>query len=717
MLPQHRTKVFDECGISEDVANAACLYSIDDATTLTELGFAPDLPLPALAIPYFDALGNQVHTQIRPDQPEDPKRKYLFPRKAQMALYLPPVADAHDWVNDPDVPLVITEGALKALSAVSHGIPTLAVPSVWCWKGRNGFGGTAPLPDFDYIAWASTDRKLHRLVIICFDSDIVTKPGVHEAMERLGALLERKGAAVQYAYLPHREDGLKCGLDDYLVDGGTFNDLMTCIQDTVADEPVALDRYKQNNKGIATRFAELYGDSFCHVTERRAWMYYSAGKWQKDNDKDGRTFAALDDMLDRADDEMRSRISEVAEQITALELDEDDEPPVALTKKMDSLIGVRKFIHAFEVTPARTTSVLRHASGRLGQHVEMFDQLPHLFNLANGTYDLDALEFTPHEPTHYLTVRSDTMYDDQAQCPAWKRFIESRWESDEMRRYVQKVAGTLLAGNAYEKAAYFFYGLTNSGKTTFCQTIVDVLGTAYAQKISKTLLLESRNTGQEAERRNAVLRNKRFVYVDETSEFDRLDTATVKDWSGGNTSLRGRDMYEEAIMFDVEFTLAIATNFFPRANGLDDAFWNRVRVIDFGERIPDGDIVGDMRGVFRRQSAGIFQWLLNGYRMYRAEGLTPPDEVLLSVNNYREQSDPVAKFISEHLPHNKGRMAFKDDVYQVYAKWCEDNGFDKPFTKINFGRQVSKRGVDGSGQETVEPRRRFYKDRELIDID
>jgi uncharacterized protein DUF3854 len=59
---------------------------------------------------------------------------------------------------------------------------------------------------------------LKRDVFICFDSDVMCKAEVHQALERLGRFLTSRGANVLYIYLSAGPNGEKVGLDDYIVE-------------------------------------------------------------------------------------------------------------------------------------------------------------------------------------------------------------------------------------------------------------------------------------------------------------------------------------------------------------------------------------------------------------------------------------------------------------------------------------------------------------------
>jgi energy-coupling factor transporter ATP-binding protein EcfA2 len=75
------------------------------------------------------------------------------------------------------------------------------------------------LGDWEHISLKSRDNG-GRDVYVCFDSDVVRKPEVQDAFDRLSALLHRRGARVGYILLPEGAHGSKVGLDDFFANGG-----------------------------------------------------------------------------------------------------------------------------------------------------------------------------------------------------------------------------------------------------------------------------------------------------------------------------------------------------------------------------------------------------------------------------------------------------------------------------------------------------------------
>jgi len=222
LLPQH-ARLISGSAIAPEVAEARGYRSITRKVDLRELGFADrQCRIPALLIPVWGGSGEVATYQSRPDEPrinENGKAvKYETPSGTRMALDVHP--QARQWIGDPSRPLLITEGVRKADAAVSKGLCCIALLGVWNWRGTNEHGGKTALADWEHIALNN------RLVYICFDSDVMTKPEVHSALARLKAFLESKGARVLLIYLPPSDGAAKVGLDDYLAAGHSVDELL-----------------------------------------------------------------------------------------------------------------------------------------------------------------------------------------------------------------------------------------------------------------------------------------------------------------------------------------------------------------------------------------------------------------------------------------------------------------------------------------------------------
>ncbi|MSP11617.1 MAG: DUF3854 domain-containing protein [Chloroflexi bacterium] len=238
LAPDHYRMLHAESGIDPAVIQERGYRTVVDGRELAALGLAPaQCRVPGLLLPLYAVDGSSPLVVYRPDNPrvvEEKKRrlpdgtypckviKYEVPKQAGVRLDCPPRCRPR--LADPRTPLWITEGQKKADKLASEGLCAVALLGVWNFKGQNDFGGTTFLADWDYIALQG------REVRIVFDSDVMQKPSVRLALERLSEHLRRKGASVAAVYLPPGSDGRKVGVDDWLAAGHTAEALGALVE-------------------------------------------------------------------------------------------------------------------------------------------------------------------------------------------------------------------------------------------------------------------------------------------------------------------------------------------------------------------------------------------------------------------------------------------------------------------------------------------------------
>lgn len=235
-LARHHREMLESSGIKAEVIEQRGYRTVERKTELERLGFSsPQRSVPTLLVPIYGVHGDIATYQHRPDSPRmrDGKPiKYETPAGSSMVLDVP--RRVLPMLDNPAVPLFITEGAKKADSAASRGLACVALLGVWSWRGSNDKGGKVALPDFEKVALNG------REVTIVFDSDMMTKPPVAMALERLKAFLESRGALARVVYLPAGPNGAKTGIDDYFTrDHGTVDGLLALATDKLRATPRA----------------------------------------------------------------------------------------------------------------------------------------------------------------------------------------------------------------------------------------------------------------------------------------------------------------------------------------------------------------------------------------------------------------------------------------------------------------------------------------------
>ncbi|MDA2920646.1 DUF3854 domain-containing protein [Desulfobacterota bacterium AH_259_B03_O07] len=200
-------------GISVEVGKERGYKTVQGKKELEQLGFSKTQGIPpGLLLPVFTPDEKNPFCTYRPDMPRIDSKgkviKYEMPKGIQVRIDVPRrcIQD----LKNPQIRLWITEGQKKADALASHNECVIDFLGVWNFKGKNEYGGTTLLADLDYIAWDNRD------VYIAFDSDVMIKEQVRQALDRITEHLKRKGAKLFHVYLPN-DDNNKVGVDDFLL--------------------------------------------------------------------------------------------------------------------------------------------------------------------------------------------------------------------------------------------------------------------------------------------------------------------------------------------------------------------------------------------------------------------------------------------------------------------------------------------------------------------
>jgi hypothetical protein len=168
----------------------------------------------------------------------DTATRYLQPPDTPPAAYLPRCVDWVVTASDPTLPVVVTEGELKAACAAVRGLRCIGLGGVWSWRSKRRNVGF--LPELEAFAWED------RPVTILYDSDLRTNPNVASAVGALVRALRLRGAKCRVAFLPEVDGFDKVGLDDYVVAFG--DDALVEVLRTADDDELALRLWELNER-------------------------------------------------------------------------------------------------------------------------------------------------------------------------------------------------------------------------------------------------------------------------------------------------------------------------------------------------------------------------------------------------------------------------------------------------------------------------------------
>lgn len=421
----------------------------------------------------------------------------------------------------------------------------------------------------------------------------------------------------------------------------------------------AAARKSSGDYKAANLFAAFHWGQYIHVSEA-GWHFFDGKRWKLDVDAAKVRHALF------------SCVGEYREFISDYRVNHQG---VAHAARYDGLPTQ---------TAAKCKAVLDTLTSLPGFSASLadFDKGQDVINLENGTYNLTTHQLEDHCASDLLLKLAGTSYFPQLpvdphQEKVWRDFLTSTLVNEEVRDFVQELAGLALLGYQREHIVVFLTGTGANGKGTFYKALLNALGD-YGAAVPNTLLEASRNSRSADAPSPAVLdlMGKRLGVASELKKMATFDAAKLK-FLVGNDEIVARGLYSKNLVrFMPQYSLWFVTNHLPDLPADDPATWRRVVVVDFDQVFTADTMDRHLDDKLRDAADAIFAWAIEGLKRYQDRGhLDPPEAVQVAADEYRDRVDTVRQFLEEMCVSVADRKIATTvtDVFKAYDRWARDD--------------------------------------------
>ena len=437
-------------------------------------------------------------------------------------------------------------------------------------------------------------------------------------------------------------------------------------------KPHTNPRYGHEEIGIGNAFADYFKPIARFNADRGIWYVYDGQVWQPD--ENALAVAELAKLL--------------ADRLYTFALQIKDE---------DTRTRYIKRIQKLQLRKNRKT-MIEDAKSVYPVRMSLFDSGRYLFNCQNGTLDLESMAFRPHDPLDFITKISPVVYDPAATCPRWNKFVDEVMQGRmSVGRYLQKAVGYSLTGDTSLECLFIMYGpTTRNGKTTTIDTILRLMG-EYGRSAKPDMLASNfrgaSNNGPSED--VARLAGARFVGISEMEQKLTINASLTKQLTGNN-KITARFLHENSFEFMLQAKIFIDTNHLPNVTDQTLFESGRIKIIPFNRHFEPHEQDKSLKAILSDPDnlSGILNWAVEGYRLFKSEGLDEPEEVIQATAQYRQDSDRISQFIDAWLEEGKDEDGDKYQVpckaaYRIYSRWCEEMNY-RPDNYKNFRAAMEK---------------------------
>jgi P4 family phage/plasmid primase-like protien len=261
---------------------------------------------------------------------------------------------------------------------------------------------------------------------------------------------------------------------------------------------------------------------------------------------------------------------------------------------------------------------------------------------------LEALDYEPYNPA-------------DPQIAEIMEFFALIFPNEELREFVLTLAAGCLEGNNIEQFFYIMTGSGGNGKSMFVKLMKYTIGD-YASSLSTTTITRKRPDAGAANPDLITIKNRRFIDMAEPDEREQLNTAIIKQLSGGDT-LMARGLFKDQEQIKVAGKIFLATNRMPQISSMDGGTWRRIKVIPFMSRfVAAGDpLIDPERNIYEKDlmlDEKLIRWrksflslLVHYYETrYCPHGIKKvPAMVDEYTNEYKSSYDTFDKFLADRV--------------------------------------------------------------------
>ena len=416
--------------------------------------------------------------------------------------------------------------------------------------------------------------------------------------------------------------------------------------------------------GNADRFVEAYRHCVKWCDQLGGWIVYDGRLWERDAVRavEGMGTQTVRKLFDEAARAEADRSADIAKHAIR-------------SQKAGAIAGM-----------------LRLSRPRLAIVSDRFDTDQWELNLGNGTLDLRSGRLRPHNADDLITRILRSQYDPDAACPRWLQFLNEIFDNDhELIQFLQRAVGYSLTGDVSEQCLFILHGTGANGKSTFIQTLTDLLGDYSLTAPASTFMVKR---GDAIPNDVARLRGSRFVATIETDSGRRLAEPLIKQMTGGDR-MTARFLHGEFFEFQPTHKIWVVTNDRPEIRGSGHAIWRRVRLVPFNVTIADKQQDKQLYKTLVQEFPGILAWAVQGCISWQQDGLGIPGAVVAATTDYRASMDHLARFVEERCTVAVGERTSAHELHKAFVDWSDVRiGIGK------FGQSMREHGYTISGRST-----------------
>jgi len=304
----------------------------------------------------------------------------------------------------------------------------------------------------------------------------------------------------------------------------------------------------------------------------------------------------------------------------------------------------------------------------------------------NCVIDLHEHTRRDHSAEYRFLSRLGCDFDPEATAPEWHSFLDDVVPGESERKKLQEFVGYALHhwDLPFHKAL-FLVGPTASGKSTFLDTVNELLGEGTVASLTPQQLTGERFGPAELFGKWANIRN-------DIPKSTVKNTGMFKELIAGDP-MKAEKKNKDPFFFNPTAKHLFSANQLPEMEVDDEAFFRRILLVPFPETVPEGDRDKFLDEKLQAELPGILNWAIEGLqRLLGNGGFTGDRSPARTRETWSKWGDSVSRFAKYAITDGEDNIS-KSEMYSAFLEFCRQESIPSD-TQHKMTRELKQEGFE-----------------------
>ncbi len=304
---------------------------------------------------------------------------------------------------------------------------------------------------------------------------------------------------------------------------------------------------------------------------------------------------------------------------------------------------------------------------------EEFNKNNRFINLKNGLFDLKEYKVIAHTPEFLSTIQLPILYDKNAECPNFIKFLHEIFEDDETRiKLIQQLFGYCLTSSTKAQKAFILQGSGANGKSVLLSILTALVGKENVSNLPISSL--------GSHFKVVDLLNKNVNIVSEGNFKTTFFSSEVFKAVVAGDNCFAEHKYGDTFSLQPKCKIIIAVNHLPNIKDTSYGMERRLVVIPFTRIFRQGEQDKFLTQKLKKELSGIFNFALEGLKELRQNkyNFVFSKACDKASREFFHHNNPIKEFVETQIYESPASHITYKILWEIYLSWLCKEGISSP---------------------------------------